>query len=1166
MLSSSILFLVSATYVGLLFGLAFWGDRRARRLGSPVRKRWIYSLALGVYCTSWTFYGAVGRAAISGWDFLPIYLGPALVFVFGNGLIARLVAISKRHNITSIADFIGARYGRHQKLAMMVALIAVFGVLPYIALQIKAVAFSFEVLVGPARGERADDNALFISILLATFAILFGTRHVVSTENHHGMMLAIAFESMCKLLAFVAVGLFVCFGLFDGIGDAYTQALALPQVAQPLTQPEWQLGFVTQTLLAAAAALCLPRQFHVTVVENTAPADLRTARWLFPGYLALISLFVLPIMAAGVLRLPAGTPADSFVLSLPLNEGHTALALVAYLGGFSAATSMVIVATIALSTMICNEVVMPLLLRWPRLGLAERGDLSSLLKTIRRLCIAGLVMLAYLYYRLFTGPGSLASIGLLSFSAVLHFLPALIGGLYWRRATYAGAVAGLSIGFLSWCYVLLLPTMLGSSGVESGLLQQGPLGIAWLRPNALFGIDGLDLITHGTLLSLALHLLAYVAVSLSSGSGLRERLQVSRFLEDSRDAPSLPPVPLRSSATVGDLQALLERFFGAERALKLMHDYAARSGRSSKPGDRAEPAQARYVEHLLASAVGSSSARLVLASTLRGRDMQLEDVVRLLDETSHVIQFNRELLLATLEHLSQGVSVVDKDLQLVAWNQRYIDIFDYPPGLVAIGRPIEELLRHNLARGLLGAEADAEAAVTRRLQHMREGHAYTHQRALPDGSTVEIRGNPMPGGGFVTSYSDVTGYKRGADALREVNETLESRVAERTRELTALNAELAAAKRAAEQADHAKTRFLASASHDLVQPLNAARLFTAAIARDALPESAAALLSQAESSLSAAEGLLSGLLDISRLDGRAQAIRREHFAINDLLEPLAAETAALAVRAGLQFRWRRSRAIVESDPQLLRRVLQNLLSNAVRYTASGKVLLGCRRLRGGQLRIEVWDSGAGIAEHQQQEIFQEFRRLSAQDARGERGMGLGLAIVERVTGILKHPLQLRSRVGHGSVFSVTVPLGQRSMQRGSEVRAPLRGSLAGARVLCLENEPAVLDAMQALLLSWGCEVIVAADDNAAYQGLQQATPDLLLLDYHLDGELNGVQVARGLRERCGRDIPGIVLTADHTPQARLDAQGHGLSLLPKPVKPAALRALMTRLLSQNADL
>ncbi|SHG47184.1 Na+/proline symporter [Hydrocarboniphaga daqingensis] len=1158
MLSSGFLFLLSAAYVVTLFGVAFWGDRRARQRGNPVRKRWTYSLALAVYCTSWTFYGAVGRAAVSGWDFLPIYLGPALVFVFGHGLIARLIRISKRHNITSIADFIGARYGRHQKLAMMVTLIAVFGVLPYIALQIKAVAFSFEVLVGPARGQRADDNALVISVMLAVFAILFGTRHVVSTENHHGMMLAIAFESVCKLLAFVAVGLFVCFGLFDGIGDAYRQALAMPQVAEPPSRADWQLGFITQTLLAAAAALCLPRQFHVTVVENTAPADLRTARWLFPGYLALISVFVLPIMAAGVLLLPGGTQADSFVLAIPLAQGHTGLALVAYLGGFSAATSMVIVATVALSTMICNEVVMPLLLRWPRLGLSERSDLSSLLKTIRRVCIVALVMLAYLYFRLFTGPGTLASIGLLSFSAVLHFLPGLIGGLYWRRARYTGAVAGLAVGFISWCYVLLLPTVLGGSAVGEHLVQDGPLNIGWLRPGAVLGLAWLDPITHGTLISLALHLLTYVLVSLSSTPGLRERLQVSRFLEDHDEAAPSTAALLPSTATVGDLQTLLERFFGTERARSLLAEHgSARSGAGLRASDRAEPGQARYVEHLLASAVGSSSARLLLATTLRGRDMQVEDVVRLLDETSHAIQFNRELLLATLEHLSQGVSVVDKDLKLVAWNQRYIDIFGYPPGLVAVGRPIEQLMRYNAEQGLLGAAEGADAAVVKRLQHMRRGDAYTHQRALPDGSTIEIRGNPMPGGGFVTSYSDVTGYQRGADQLREVNELLESRVAERTREL-------AAATRAAEQADQAKSRFLASASHDLVQPLNAARLFTAAIPRDGLPPSAAALLSQAESSLSAAESLLSGLLDISRLDGRAQAIRREHFAIADLLDPLSAETAALAQRAGLRFDCVRSSAVVDSDPQLLRRVLQNLLSNAVRYTASGRVLIGCRRQRDA-LRIEVWDTGAGIPEHQQQEIFQEFRRLAAQDARGERGMGLGLAIVERVTRMLGHPLMLRSRVGHGSVFTVTVPLGQRSRMRHNAERASApSGSLAGARVLCLDNEPAVLQSMQALLQSWGCEVIPAADEAAALFGLAGPSPDLLLVDYHLDGARTGVQVAEQIRGHCQRDIPGIVLTADHTPQARQDAQAQGLALLPKPVKPAALRALMTRLLSQHA--
>ena len=1162
LLPSWLLFLVSTTYVVALFAVAFYGDRRARRADAPLNKRWIYALALGVYCTSWTFFGAVGRAAASGWDFVPIYLGPALAFTLGYPVLRRVVQISKRHNITSIADFIGARYGRHQKLAMAVTLIAVFGVLPYIALQIKAVAFSFEVLVDPTRDQRAEDSAFVISCLLAVFAILFGTRHVLSTERHHGMMLAIAFESICKLLAFLAVGLFATYGIFGGLGDAYSHALSMPQVVNPPLRSDWQFSFLTQTVLAAAATLCLPRQFHVTVVESSRPSDLRSARWLFPLYLGLISLFVLPIMAAGERYLPQTTPADSFVLALPLAQGQTWLALVAYLGGFSAATSMVIVATVALSTMICNEVVMPMLLRRPRLRLAERSDLSDVLKTIRRVAILILVALAYLYYWLFTGPGSLASIGLLSFSAVFHFLPALIGGLYWRRSTYEGALAGLVAGFATWCYTLLLPSTLGGWGIESELLREGPLGIAWLRPEAMLGLHGFDRVTHGTLMSMGVHLLVFVGVSLSSTPGLRERLQVSRFLEGEAESPRSPS-SLRSNATVGDLQALLERFFGAERARKLILDHATRSGASLQAEDRVEPGLARYVEHLLASAVGSSSARLVLTSTLRGRDMQVEDVVRLLDETSHAIQFNRELLRATLEHLAQGVSVVDSDLRLVAWNQRYIDLFQYPPELVAVGRPIEELVRYNAERGLLG-DGDREEAIVRRISHMRRGNAYTHQREFPNGTAIEIRGNPMPGGGFVTSYSDVTDYKRAEDALREINETLESRVYERTSELTTLNAQFASARRAAEQADEAKTRFLASASHDLVQPLNAARLFVSAVDARQLPEATAALLRQAEDSLSAAETLLAGLLDISRLDGRAQTPRREHFCVADVLDPLAAEFRVLAAKSGLAFRYHPSRAVIESDPRFLRRILQNFLSNALRYTPRGVVMLGCRRLPFG-LRIEVWDSGPGIAADQQRLIFEEFRRLQAQDARGERGMGLGLAIVDRVARMLNHPLGLRSEVGRGSVFSVTVPLGMRSRLRSAPTRnaATGGGSLSGRRVLCIDNEPAVLDGLSALLSSWGCEVQASADEAGALAITEQWVPELLLVDYHLDAGVNGVALAERLRQHWQRAVPGIVLTADHTPAARQAAQENGLSLLPKPVKPAALRALMTRLLSQQ---
>jgi PAS domain S-box-containing protein len=1164
MLSSWTLFVISTGYVALLFGIAYFGDRKARRVGPPARQPWIYSLALGVYCTSWTYYGAVGRAATSGWDFLPIYLGPVLVFVFWTPLLERIVRISKRHNITSIADFVGARYGRHQPVAMLVTGMAVIGVLPYIALQLKAVAFGFEVLSAPGANGAAPylDNALLIAAMLAAFAILFGTREVVSTENHHGMIRAIAFESIVKLAAFLAVGVLAVYVLQGGFVDAYTRALALPQLGDTWSDAKWRFGFVAQTILAAAAILCLPRQFHVAVVENTSIADVRRARWLFPLYLALITLLVPPIAAAGLEELARSrVAADTFVLALPLSTGHQWLALATYLGGFSAATGMVIVETIALSTMICNELVMPLLLRSKRFGHGRGQDLTGLIKLIRRIAIVAIVALAYVYFRLFTGPGTLTQIGLLSFTAVAQFAPSIIGGVYWKRGRYQGVIAGLAAGALVWFYTLLLPELL-SAGEPSDLLRHGPFGIEALRPQALFGLDYVDSITHGAMWSLAVNTLAYVGVSLAGAPRLHERMQVARFLGDAVAHPVTQPASPRSSATVGDLQELLERFVGAERARGLREQYAARARAPALlPHERADPELVRVTEHLLAGALGASSARLVMASMLRGRDMQLEEVVHLLDETSHVIQFNRELLRAALEHLTQGVSVVDAELRLVAWNKRYVELFEYPPELVAVGRPIEDLMRYNASRGLL--RGNLPQALQRRLAHMRAGHAYTHERELPDGTVLEIQGNPMPGGGFVTTYSDVTVHKRTQRALLESNEMLETRVADRTRELTQLNQALAEAKSDAERANFSKTRFLATASHDLAQPITAARLFMSSMEGAPLAPPAAALIRKAENALSTAETLLIGLLDISRLDAGAEEVRQSSFELSTLLEPLAAEFQVLARNKGLALHWVRCAAVVCTDGRLLRRVLQNFLSNAVRYTTKGGVLIGCRREPRG-VRIEIWDTGPGIPLQRRAEIFEEFRRIDTPGSPGDRGLGLGLAIADRTARLLGHPLGLRSWPGRGSVFSISVPHGDRNaIARPRKAGTQGLDRIAGAVVMCVENEPAVLSAIESLLNEWGCEVLAVGDRDSALRCVRErdAAPDLLLVDYHLDGDVSGISVADELQSFWSETVPGIIITADHTQNAKRAAAVQGYQVLPKPLKPAALRALMNRMLA-----
>jgi Na+/proline symporter/signal transduction histidine kinase len=1165
-LSSWTLFAFSTGYVAILFAVAYVGDRHARISGPPARKPWVYSLALCVYCTSWTFYGAVGRAASSGWDFLPIYLGPVLVFVLGGPLLQRIIRISKRHNITSIADFIGARYGRHQAIAMLVTSIAVVGVLPYIALQLKAVSFGFELPIGTtAEAPHLVDSALTIALMLAAFAILFGTRDLVSTESHHGMVLAIAFESLVKLTAFLAVGLYVVYGLRNGVADAYAHALALPQVSNPVSEASWRMNFVSQTLLAAAAILCLPRQFHVAVVENTVLSDLRTARWVFPAYLAIISVFVLPIAASGLEQFSSlSVPGDVFVLALPLAGGHAGLALGAYLGGFSAATAMVIVETIALSTMICNEIVMPLVLRSDRFVHLPGQDLSRLIKAVRRAAIVVIIALAYGYFRLFTGPGTLTQIGLLSFAAVAQFAPSLVGGVLWRGGRYRGVVISLVAGFAFWAYTLLMPALLRASGRNLEILRNGPFGIGWLRPEALFGVSNVDPLTHGVFFSLSINLALYVAVSLLGSRGLRERLQAAKFLDDAVGAGAPKRSLPRISATVGDLQELVERFLGTERTTLSFAEYASRLERAALDrGEHADPDVVRFVERLLAGVLGTSSARLVLGTTLRGRDMQPEDVVRLLDETSHVIQFNRELLRAALENLSQGVSVVDANLCLVAWNQRYQQLFDYPSGMVAVGRPIEDLIRYNATRGWV-VSADVDAAVARRLAFMRAGKPHSHERELPNGTVLEILGNPMPGGGFVTSYFDVTAHKRAQRALQEVNETLEDRVTQRTRQLTALNAELAEAKISAERANEAKTRFLATASHDLVQPMTAARLFISSVDRSRLPPSSAGLVAQSEAALVAAESLLGGLLDISRLDAGAQEAHVEHFQLAQVINPLAAEFTVIARDRGLQLRTANYRHVVLSDPQLLRRVLQNFLSNSMRYTRRGRVLLGCRR-RGDTLSIEVWDSGRGIPEERQKEIFEEFRRLDDYDETQERGLGLGLAIADRIAKMLDHPLSVRSWPGRGSVFAIRVPLGDRaavSLPRPA-VADVAENRLVGRRVLCIENEPAVLAGIEALLVSWGCHTVAVRDRESAMSWARKGgpVPDIVLVDYHLDRGESGLDLAEEIQDLWGSRRPSIVITADHTPGAHTAASARGCRILRKPVKPAALRAVMNSVLA-----
>jgi Na+/proline symporter/signal transduction histidine kinase len=1166
MLQGWVVIAVALAYIGALFLVASYGDQsrelsRGKEAGGASRIRLlIYPLSLAIYCTSWTFFGSVGSASRTGYEFLTIYIGPVLMIGLFSPLLLRIVRLAKTQNITSIADFIAARYGKGQAVAATVALIAIVGTIPYIALQLKAVSFSLETILSQitqssdVQSPLLGDIALFVALSMATFAVLFGTRHIDATEHQDGLMLAIAAESIVKLFAFLAVGIFVTFWMFGGPGALFEAARQSSQTAALFTREPPFDTLIATTLLSFVAIILLPRQFHVAVVENNNEAEVKRAAWMFPIYLVLINLFVVPIALAGMLTFPVGSvDSDMFVLALPLQTGSNILTIAAFVGGLSAATAMVIVESVALSIMVSNDLVMPLVLQRRGALLGGRENVGSMLLTVRRLAIFAILILAYMYYRS-AGAAQLASIGLLSFAAIAQLAPAFFCGLFWRRATAGGAIAGMSAGIAMWAYTLLLPSFADIGFIGHHFLSSGPWGVVMLRPQHLFGLE-LSPLVHGVLWSLAVNIVFYVGFSLRREPTEIERLQANTFVP-SEFTPIAPSFRLwRSSVTVEELITTVARYLGEERTRSALETFAATHRIGMEAKDEADFRLVRHAEHILASAIGGASSRLVLSLLLRKRTVSTKAALKLLDDANAAIQYNREILQTALDHVRQGIAVFDKELQLICWNRQFGEILDLPPSLIRSGCALPEILRFNLKRGSLGAERIGDV-VEAQIERYVSGSAPFLER-FAEGMVIEVRANRMPDGGIVTTFTDITASVEAAEALERSNETLERRVRERTEELTLLNDELAQAKGEADAANISKTKFLAAASHDILQPLNAARLYvTSLIERGGGDDRR--LIDNIDASLEAVEEIFGALLDMSRLDSGAMRPEFGSFHIDELMRQIAIEFTPLAAAKGLDLKYVPCSLVVRSDRRLLRRVVQNLVSNAIKYTPSGRVLIGCRR-QGDALRIDVYDTGVGIAHSDRRDIFVEFHRLE-QGARIARGLGLGLSIVERVTRVLGCTIELTSQPGRGSHFALRVP-----RSNATPVALPKRddgradpGQLAGTTALCIDNEPSVLDGMETLLQGWGCDVIKAPDLDIALATIVESglRPNGLLVDYHLDRG-NGIEAIVALRALLG-DLPAILITADRSPAVRERARDEGIQLLHKPIKPAALRALLAQ--------
>lgn len=1122
--------IIASLYLVLLFSIASRGEAKPRSGPRPVR----YSLALGVHCTTWAFYGTVTQAAYYGWWFAPTYVGAILIFLFAHGLQLRMLRVIKRHNLTSIADFIATRYERSQWLAGSVALISLIALIPYIALQLRAVTASFATVTGFDASNLPwfNDVSTLVALTMVGFAILFGARRLSLSEQHPGLMDAIAFESIVKLAAFMIVGLYVCYVMFDGLGDLFLQTAPLEQTQHMLTGvPNGSYIFITHMLLGALSMFVLPRQFQVTFIENTDETELKTARWAFPLYLFAINFFILPIALAGSALAPAASSSDTFMLALPMAAENSYVTLIAFIGGLSAATSMVIMATLALSIMIANDLITPLWLRRKR---SRRHALvnanqhipltASRILSIRRGTIFVIIVLAWGYHQLTEAGLPLVSNGVIAMALLTQLAPAMLGAVLWSKGTLPGAISGLAVGTLSWFYWLLWPSINLST------------------PSISIEVD--SQLSQGIWLSLILNLAVYLGVSL-----LTYRQQDYSLRESVAD--SFASDRQHSLLSWGRLRNLLAHFVDKSDVLEL--EKRLQTPLFIEPGDhQVPPAIVARVERELAGAIGSSASRLVLDSLEHQPGLSVDQVVNWATEASRLYKFNRELLQASVENIPQGISVIDEDLKLVAWNRQYLRMFDYPQERIHAGMPVEELLRFNAQRGLFGDKPghELEEEIQKRLNYLRRGSAYRYQRTHGQ-RTIELQGNPMPEGGFVTTYTDISELVAAQHKLRTINLELEQRVAQRT-------ADLNQAKLTAEQAHASKTRFFAAASHDLMQPFNAATLLCDMLMQR-LDGEDRVIVRQVQQSLRNAEELLRMLLEITKLDAQSMPARITEVALQDLFNNLKGPFAVIAADKNLTFKIVPTTAVVRTDRKLLQRILQNLLSNAIRYTDQGGVLMGIRR-RNDHVEVWVVDSGRGIPKDKLNIIFDEFQQL--EHAGDNPGLGLGLAIVDRMARLLDLPVRIHSAPGQGTCFSVKLPLVGYQHQPVAHLDAGITDAseriLDGVHILAVDNDAQVLAALRGILTQWGAQVTTL--NQLAQVTTLNDSIDIMIVDYHLDRGETGTQVIQAVRERLSKHVPAIVNSADHNEEVREDVADNRAHFMPKPLKTAALKRLLKRLL------
>lgn len=897
MLSRELIIGVTFAYLAVLFALAWYTERSGSHGNKLASHPWIYALSLAVYCTAWTFYGSVGRAASNGMEFMAIYVGPCLIAPLWWVVMRKIIRISKVMNISSIADFISSRYGRSANLGAMVTIFCLFGILPYIALQLKGISSSLEVLrfiEGDTISENfqiLQDPGFYMALGLAAFTILFGTRDINATSRHEGLVLAVAFESVFKLVAFLAIGVFVSFFLFDGLPDIFGKASRsglsdLFVVSGDISTSDW----FWMGILSMMAVLFLPRQFQMGVIENTSEKHLNTAMWLFPLYLILINVFVLPIALAGLMIFEnQGVDADTFVLAIPSEFGKGWLALLGYLGGFAAATSMIIVSTISLSTMVSTNLLMPILVANTSFQQRIQSQLPKILIWGRRLAILGIILLAYFYFRTLGSSYSLVSTGLISFVAIAQLTPSIIGGIFWKQGSKSGAIWGLLVGMFLWAFTLITPTLVEADYLEKSLLTEGLLGLSWLKPQALFGMTGLSEVSHGLIFSLFPNVFLYVLISLIGKQSSREHNQAVLFV-DIFDYGKNPDrsIVWKGQANLPDLKALIENFLGEKKTRKAFQEFTELTGRNPESGGYADSELVNYCQRLLGGVMGAASARILVESIVKAEEITLDELLDILKETQELKSLNAELK--------------------------------------------------------------------------------SKSKAL----------------------------KKASEKLNQANEALK------------LN-------------DMLKDEFISTVTHEMKTPITSIRAFSEILLDENLDEAnKRKFLQIIIDETGRMSRLIDQVLDLERFDSGKQKLNLVKTEIGELIKETAESMEQVFAEKGLRFSVLQNFDHLELllDPDRIRQVILNLLSNASKFASSTVLLQAMENEE--DLILEVKDDGKGIPEEEMPYIFDKFYQAKNQTTKKPIGSGLGLAISKKIVDYHGGTL-LVDRVEELTTFRVILP-------------------------------------------------------------------------------------------------------------------------------------------------